>query len=129
MVKKKSGSNSNIVKRPAKKRMTAREREELLIENFVGLQRVMVNFSSKFEQLSDNIERLLEIFELSAKNHLQGGSKEGDVELLKKIDSLLDQNKTIAKGLVLMESKVRGRVQPTNIPQQQRPGTRPLPRI
>ena len=111
-----------------KKSMNSKEREELLIENFVGLQKAMTNLSIKFEQLSDNISKLLGVFELSAKNLIEGGSKESDADLLRKIDSLLDQNKTIAKGLVLMEGKLRGRAgavaQP---PRFARP--RPLPRI
>lgn len=90
------------------KRMTAKEREELLIENFVGLQHAMTNMSVKFGALSDNISKLLMIFEESAKNFVSGG-KSDDKEMLEKIDSLLNQNKTIAKGLVLMEGKLRGR--------------------
>ena len=93
------------------KKMTAREREELLIENFVGLQSAMTNMSIKFGGLSDNISKLLQVFEESAKNFVSGG-KPDDAEMLKKIDSLLNQNKTIAKGLVLMEGKLRGRAEP-----------------
>ncbi|MCK4649681.1 hypothetical protein KAT36_00465 [Candidatus Pacearchaeota archaeon] len=92
-----------------KKKMTARERDELLIENFVGLQHAMTNMSVKFGMLSDNISKLLQIFEESAKNFISGDRKTSDAEMLKKIDSLLNQNKTIAKGLVLMEGSLRGR--------------------
>ena len=53
-----------------KKRLTAREREELLIGNFIELQKVMTNLSIKFENLSDNISNLLTIFELSARDFL-----------------------------------------------------------
>jgi hypothetical protein len=95
-----------------KKKLTAREREELLIENFVGLQHAMTNMSIKFGALSDNISKLLQIFEESAKNFVSGGRPD-DEEMLKKIDSLLNQNKTIAKGLVLMEGKLRGRSEVT----------------
>lgn len=126
-----------------KKRLTAREREELLIENFVGLQHAMTNMSIKFGSLSDNISKLLQIFEESAKNFVSGG-KPDDTEMLAKIDSLLNQNKTIAKGLVLMEGKLRGRsensvVVPPRIENSPRPfpqppvqsgsGPRPLPSI
>ena len=59
----------------------------------------------------------------------------GDVtDFLKKLDALLNQNKTIAKGIMLMEEKVREKSQAPqpqpaprpNFPPQQRP--RPLPR-
>lgn len=94
----------------AEKRMTAKEREELLIENFVGLQHAMTNMSIKFGSLSDNISKLLSVFEEAAKGFVVG-DKTNDKDMLNKIDSLLDQNKTIAKGLVLMEERVRTRVQ------------------
>lgn len=94
-----------------KKKMTAKEREELLIENFVGLQKAMTNLSIRFGDLSGQIVKLLQVFEESAKS-LVGGKHEDDKAMLNKIDSLLDQNKTIAQGLVLMESKLRKRQEP-----------------
>lgn len=120
MVKKRLTKISSTVKR----RMTPVQRDELLIENFVGLQKAMTNLSMKFEQLSGNIVKLLQVFELSAKNVAEEGPVDNK-ELTKKINLLLEQNKTIAQGLVLLESRVGG--QP---PQQQgffRP--KPLPRI
>jgi len=121
-------------KSSGEKKMTAREREELLIENFVGLQSAMTNMSIKFGGLSDNISKLLQIFEESAKNFVSGG-KSDDAEMLNKIDSLLNQNKTIAKGLVLMEGKLRGRnEEPQMVPNMARNvessrSPQPLPRI
>lgn len=118
------------------KKLTAKQREELLLENFVGLQRVMVNLSVKFENLANNMSKLLEVFELSARDQLGKSDKEEDKELLGKINSLLDQNKTIAKGLVLIEEKVRDRVPTQGFQQQHYQGTnqfqpqkKPLPRI
>ena len=55
-----------------KKKMTAREREEMLIENFVGLQQAMTNLSVRFANLSDNITKLLQVFEEAAKNFMEG---------------------------------------------------------
>lgn len=117
-------------KTPKKKKMTAREREELLIENFVGLQHAMTNLSVKFGSLSDNITKLLQVFEEAARNFVSGG-KPDDKDMLNKINSLLDQNKTIAKGLVLMEGKLRGRSevygQTPPRPEAERQKPRPLP--
>ena len=94
------------------KRMTAKERDELLIENFVGLQHAMTNMSIKFGMLSDNMSKLLSVFEEAAKGFVVG-DKGDDKDMLVKIDSLLDQNKTIAKGLVIMEERVKTRVNQT----------------
>ena len=115
-----------VVKKPKEKKMTAREREELLIENFVGLQHAMTNLSIKFGSLSDNMTRLLQVFEEAAKNFVSGGKSE-DRDMLKKINSLLDQNKTIAKGLVLMEGKLRGRADTPTQPQPSEMHLRPKP--
>jgi len=111
-----------------KNKMTAKEREELLIENFVGLQHAMTNMSIKFGLLSDNISKLLQVFEEAAKNTLSGGKGDNE-DLLNKIDSLLNQNKTIAKGLVLMESKLRGRTEESPRPAStsEMPPVRPKP--
>jgi len=120
------------IKPAKKKKMTAREREEILIENFVGLQHAMTNLSVKFGSLSDNISKLLQVFEEAAKNFVSGG-KSDDKDMLHKINSLLDQNKTIAKGLVLMEGKLRGRSeayeQTSSRPEGERPRPKPLPSL
>jgi len=133
-VVKEHAPKENKPKKPREKRMTAREREELLIENFVGLQHAMTNMSVKFGALSDNIANLLMVFEEAAKGFMSG-EKGNDKDLLNKINSLLDQNKTIAKGLVLMESKLRGRSEspqmmqpkPMSAPSYSRP--KPLPNL
>ena len=100
--------------------MTAKEREEIMIENFVGLQKAMTNLSVKFESLTEQINNLLEIYEKAAKN-FYNAKKEGDVdsktfsgraqarndnEIRDKINDLMEQNKTLAKGMVLMQEKM-----------------------
>ena len=89
------------------KKLTKAELERQLIDNFVNLQNVLTNLSIKFDALSDNISKLLQLFEISAKSFVEklpemggatGISKEKDKEFLSKVDTLLEQNKTIAKG-------------------------------
>jgi len=106
---KKRGDASETNKKP---RLTAKQREEILIENFVNLQRVMTNLSIKFSSLTDQMNKLLGIYEQAAKTIVTGKDEgfKDDKDLLTKIDSLIDQNKTIAKGLVLMEDKLRVRL-------------------
>jgi len=87
------------------------EVQKLLLENFTGLQKAMTNLAIKFESLSSQISNLLEVFELSAKNFVSQNqtnlNPEENKDMLNKIDSLLDQNKTLAKGLVTLEEKLR----------------------
>ena len=131
-VKKEHVSKEIKRKVSGKNKMTAKEREELLIENFVGLQHAMTNLSVKFGSLSDNITRLLQVFEEAAKSFVSGG-KLDDKSMLKKIDSLLDQNKTIAKGLILMEGSLRNRSeiaeQKSVYSEMSHPKPKPLPSI
>lgn len=95
------------------KAMSKVEIEKALIENFVGLQKVLTNLTTKFDELSTNVSKLLQLFEVSAKNfaekNIDSGRPSVDQDFLKKLDSLLDQNKVISKGIMLMEERIRNR--------------------
>ncbi len=82
------------------------------------------NLAEKFESLSNQISSLLALFEITAKSFVRQPemqSNEKDKEFLDKIDKLLEQNKTIAKGMTLMEQKMREKLYgPINHPQENR---------
>ena len=87
--------------------------EEQTIHSLVELQKVHVNLAEKFDKLAVQVENLLALFELAARNFAKQPSMqntERDKEFLDKIDKLLDQNKLLARGLSLMEEKMRERV-------------------
>ncbi|MBI2632310.1 hypothetical protein HYW75_04875 [Candidatus Pacearchaeota archaeon] len=87
--------------------------EEKILENLVELQKVHTNLAEKFDKLSSNISNLLALFEMAARSFAQSPgniSTEKDSEFLEKIDRLLDQNKTIAKGLTMVEERIRERM-------------------
>jgi len=124
------------------KKMSKAELEQTLIDNFTSLQKVLTNLVIKFDGLSTNMSKLLQLFEISAKSFVEthptreheNGKKEDrkeDKEFIKKLDSLLDQNKTIAKGILLMEDRIRRRSQPEPEPKpvEGQLRSRPLPRI
>ena len=97
------------------------ELQEKLVENLVELQKVHTNMAERFDKLSDQITLLLRLFEMAAKSFASvpgNMTSEKDKDFLEKIDKLLDQNKTIAKGLMLIEEKVRERMYgvPQNAP-------------
>ncbi len=79
--------------------------DKVLIENFVSLQRVMTNLAVKFDNLSGQISKLLELFEISAKTLAEKGYSTEDKKVAEKLDNLLEQNKIIAKGIVLLHEK------------------------
>ena len=80
--------------------------EKILVENFVSLQKVMTNLSYKFDELSSQISKLLELFELSAtalaKKDINFTKPMDEEKIMGKLNNILDQNKTIARGLALM---------------------------
>jgi len=94
---------------------TQKEIQIQLTENFVKMQKVMANLSIKFDTLSENLTKLLQLFEISAKSFVQKQEEQPDeAKLLNKIDTLLDQNSTIAHGLTLVEEKIRHKLEQEN---------------
>lgn len=103
-----------------------------LVENFVSLQKVMANLSIKFDNLSDQISKLLELFEISAKamaeKNYEIHKDSDDKKVLEKIDALIEQNKTIAKGLTMLhEGETQGQQYQPKMNQGQQPSQQILP--
>jgi len=72
-------------------------------------------------RLVSRIDKLLELFEESAKHLDEVESTEAKVNALAtKLETLLEQNKSIAQGLLLLEKYVRGKtgLAPNNQPSQ-----------
>lgn len=81
--------------------------EKALVDNFIGLQKVMVNLSSKFDNLANQISKLLELFEISAKAMAAkdfGVEKENKEtkKIMEKLDKISEHAGLIGKGLVLI---------------------------
>lgn len=79
--------------------------ERMLIENFISLQKVMTNLAVKFDNLSSQISKLLELFEISAKALAEKDSLVEDKKVMGKLDALIEQNKVIARGVALIHEK------------------------
>ena len=89
--------------------------EEKMIENMNSLQKVQINIAEKFDGLTKELSKLLKLFETTAQifaNDPMHQITDKDAEFLEKVDQVLDQNKTIAKGLTIMEDKLRNREYP-----------------
>ena len=82
--------------------------DRALVENFIALQKVMVNLSARFDHLSGEIAKLLELFEISAKalarkDFEETGKSSKDTEkILEKLNNLSQQAGLIGKGLALI---------------------------
>ena len=101
-----------VIKKKMGKKESENNIEELLIENFVALQSAFSKMAQKMDNLTGNISRLLDLFEKSAKEFVgnQGTLTKEDKEFIEKLDKLIDQNKVIAKGLTLMDERIRDKV-------------------
>lgn len=110
-----SKASSKTRKTPSKPRITQTSSEvkveKILIENFVSLQKVMTHLSVKFDNLTNQISKLLDLFEISAKSlakkdfTLEKGTRD-DKEIMQKLGDLSEQNKTIARGLTLVHERI-----------------------
>lgn len=117
-------------KRGSKSNSQSKKIEDKLIENMVELQKLNVKMIEKFEALTSQVSALLNLFEVAAKSFAGAPSTQiavKDKEFLEKIDRLLDQNKTLAKGLTLMEEKLRERVYGTDLSQPNNQNKRTYP--
>lgn len=161
--KKKTRSKSNIIKiqveakaprkkaskKKTKKKASKRksrvsvekvqiEMQPILVENFVALQKVMVNLSAKLDNQNTQLTRLLNLFELSAKSLAKKGFKlEGSEagipskEVMDKLGELSEQNKVIARGMTLIHETVQAPppafAAPAPVPAPAVPTPKPLP--
>lgn len=125
---------------PKKRAIPASRVDDMLLHNLLELQKIHAHLLERFDKLATNIDKLLGLFETAAHSfaHQVPQVTEKDKDFLEKIDKLLDQNKVIAKGLTLMEEKMRERLYGGQSPQgpaapplpfAPRPGERPLPRL
>ena len=122
-VKKKKHTNPKIKKQIVSSKQI--HTEKILIENFIALQKVITNLSIKFDKLTNQISSLLELFEVSAKTlaekdfnvKKENKDNKDNREVVEKIDNLLEQNRTIAKGVALIHEENFGN-KPTPPPQR-----------
>lgn len=94
---------------------------EQLAQNNLALQEKTAELIISIKELTKKLDDMVKIFEEAAK-HIKEGT---DKPLMDKLTDLLEQNKTIAKGLVLLEKYVREK-SAMGMPQQFQP--KPLPR-
>lgn len=88
--------------------------ESTLIKNSIELQKVMVNLSAKFEALSSQISRLLDLFEISAKTLAKKEISSEGLEakkIMEKLENISQQAGLIGKGLALIH-EVRAEDEP-----------------
>ena len=82
---------------------------ERLIENTTLLQKKDAELMGSMKHLVERIDRMLNVFEEASKHVMEVSEDKKVAELSDKLEELLEQNKTIAKGLLMLEQYVRKR--------------------
>ena len=117
---KKKTSKKSVKKPRVSTQKVAIEMQPVLVNNFVALQKVMVSLASKLDDVSMKMQKLLDLFELSAKTLAKKDFKlagETSPEVLKKLGELSEQNKVIAKGLTMIPEAPATMPMPAPVPQ------------
>jgi hypothetical protein len=88
--------------------------EKKLLNNFVKngieLQKVSLKLIESNNELVKSIDKLVSLFEEASKHVTSVSSKEDAINSLSlKLESLMQQNKDLAKGLILLEEHIKKR--------------------
>lgn len=80
----------------------------LLMENSVVLQKILTEVAINLKVLNEKLDNLLSLFEESAKTFKEKKPEgEKEKEIVDKLNDISNQNRTIAKGVMLLEQAVR----------------------
>ena len=121
----------------------------LLIENNLLLQKKLLSLTESIDELNKKTGRLLHLIEIASEEFTKGDEAEGEGlrrlgaqgrglragstgqdDLIGKLDGLIQQNRTIARGLLLLEKYVRektGGPGARGMEREEREEVRPLP--
>ncbi len=82
---------------------------ETLIKHNLNLQKVTIDLVKSNQELVKRIDTLVSLFEEASK-HITSTNPEEDIRALTaRLDSLIEQNKDLARGLILLEEYVRNK--------------------
>lgn len=77
-----------------------------LVKNNLNLQKVTLDLVEAVKNLTARIDKMVTLFEEASKKI---DESEVDPSLHKKLEVLLEQNKVIARGLVILEDYIKNR--------------------
>lgn len=98
-----------MIKKEEESKKPREELQQILLENSISLQKVLTNLSISLDNLSKQTEKLLNLFEQSAKTIAE---KDFETEAMNrkisdKLDMLMNQNKTLAQGVSLVHERIQ----------------------
>ncbi|MBT4334483.1 hypothetical protein HOD61_01575 [archaeon] len=132
--KKKANTKKTTAKSTKKITQKKDTKFDKLVENNLALQKISLNLINSNNELVKRLDNLVGLFEEASKNVGKVDLSDKSIgKLTSKVEELVDENKDLAKGLVLLERYVRGKsgYQPASIERKPMPGLnpRPLPKI
>ncbi len=93
----------------AKKEHKTHSEHSSLVDLNLRLQDKNIELLNAMHALTKRVDSLVSIFEEAAKNVTDVSDDNRVKQLAEKLDSLLDQNKSLANGLLLLERYVRSK--------------------
>tara|TARA_Y100000310_G_scaffold332606_1_gene408520 strand:- start:3740 stop:4087 length:348 start_codon:yes stop_codon:yes gene_type:complete len=93
---------------PAKKTSPSEPLIDELIKHNISLEKVSLELLESVNKMIKRTDRMLSLFEEAAKN-IEQSEKLEEKPMAKQISDLVEQNRTIARGLILIERFVRDR--------------------
>lgn len=93
-----------IKKTKAKSTKSSESKKDLLLENFVLLQKTLVETATALKQVNSKIDSMLELFE-EASRSFQAGKKPSS-NVFEKLENIEEQNQVIAKTLLLLQKQI-----------------------
>jgi len=110
---------------PRKKETPSEPLIDELIKHNVALEKVSLELLESVNKMTKRIDRMLSLFEEAAKN-IENAEKLDEKPMGKQISDLIEQNRVLARGLLLIEKYIRDKTTigfgAGNI------GTKPLPK-
>ena len=88
------------------KRVSKQDIIDQLVKNSVDMQKKSADLLISMDKLTKRVDNLIEIFKKAAEHIEKGEIKE---PLARRLTDLLEQNKKIARGLLLLERYVRSK--------------------
>ncbi len=102
----------HILEKNSSIRVTKQHIIDQLVKNNILLQQKSADLINSMNNLSKNMDKLVRIFEKAAESIGKGEIKE---PLTAKLAQLIDQNRQLAKGLLMLEQYIKQRaVHPKN---------------
>ncbi len=111
---------------PAKKVSASEPLVDELIKHNISLEKVSLELLESVNKMTHRMDRMLSLFEEAAKN-IESAEKLDEKPLASQLSDLVEQNKTLARGLLLIERFIRDKTSVGFTPGTMQP--KPLPRI